>query len=163
MAATIRFHVLIYKDVPCSSVRPWLLMRGGPRDSEPRTSAVVTISTKTLTLCDSSPCLPCDLILALVGYFMTLTQSQMYLTTNGQSASLSWYEATIWDLQPILPSLSRKLSSDNCRFLYMAPSLTRGWIYNLFVQLPLDRASTVILGSKSRQDLRPLLTLWFKT
>jgi hypothetical protein len=31
-------------------------------------------------------------------------QSLSYLTTNGQSASLSWYQATIWDLRPILLS-----------------------------------------------------------
>jgi hypothetical protein len=35
----------------------------------------------------------------------TRRQSQRYLTTDGQSASLSLYQATIWDQQPILLSL----------------------------------------------------------
>jgi hypothetical protein len=38
------------------------------------------------------------------------SQSQNYLTTNGQSARLAWYQATIWDPQQIFLSLQRKLS-----------------------------------------------------
>jgi hypothetical protein len=34
-------------------------------------------------------------------------QSQSYLTTDGQLASLSWYQATIWDLQRIFLLLPR--------------------------------------------------------
>jgi hypothetical protein len=31
----------------------------------------------------------------------TILQGQGYLTTDGHSASLSWYQATIWDARPI--------------------------------------------------------------
>jgi hypothetical protein len=37
---------------------------------------------------------------------------QSYLTTDGQSASLSWYQPTIWDPRPIFLSFPRKLSKD---------------------------------------------------
>jgi hypothetical protein len=36
--------------------------------------------------------------------------SQVDFATNSQSASLPWYQATIWDPQPIFLSLPRKLS-----------------------------------------------------
>jgi hypothetical protein len=32
----------------------------------------------------------------------TRVQVQSYSTTNGQSANLSWYQATIWDPRPII-------------------------------------------------------------
>jgi hypothetical protein len=33
------------------------------------------------------------------------SQTEFYLTTDGQSASLSWYQATCWDPRPIFLSL----------------------------------------------------------
>jgi hypothetical protein len=39
-------------------------------------------------------------------------QSQSYLSTDGHSASLSWYQATTWDQRRNYILLSRKLSSD---------------------------------------------------
>jgi hypothetical protein len=33
------------------------------------------------------------------------SQSENYITTDGQSASLSWYQATVWDPRPTLLSL----------------------------------------------------------
>jgi hypothetical protein len=44
-------------------------------------------------------------------------QSQSYLMTDGQSASLSWYQSTIWDPRPIFHFLPRKLYTDVCGFL----------------------------------------------
>jgi hypothetical protein len=46
----------------------------------------------------------------------TKSQSQSYLTIDGQSASLSWYQATIWDPRPIFLSLPLILSSDTWGF-----------------------------------------------
>jgi hypothetical protein len=40
----------------------------------------------------------------------TILQGQSYLITDGLSASLSWYQATIWDPRPILVKLPWKLS-----------------------------------------------------
>jgi hypothetical protein len=44
-------------------------------------------------------------------------KSQSYLTTDGQSASLSWYQATICDLLQIFLSLPQTLSTDICGLL----------------------------------------------
>jgi hypothetical protein len=44
--------------------------------------------------------LPCPLETANLRQPMP-SQSRSYLTTDGQPVSLSWYEATIWDPQPI--------------------------------------------------------------
>jgi hypothetical protein len=45
------------------------------------------------------------------------SQCQSYLMTDGQSTSLSWYQATIWEPQPIFLSRPLKIFSDNCSFL----------------------------------------------
>jgi hypothetical protein len=42
---------------------------------------------------------------------------QCYLTNDGQSASLSWYEATLWDPQPVFLSPPQKLTTYICGFL----------------------------------------------
>jgi hypothetical protein len=34
--------------------------------------------------------------------FPPLNQDKIFLTIDGQSASLSWYQATIWDTQLII-------------------------------------------------------------
>jgi hypothetical protein len=41
------------------------------------------------------------------------SRRQIYFTTDGQSASLSWYQATIWDQRPIFLSPPHKLSLDS--------------------------------------------------
>lgn len=43
-------------------------------------------------------------------------KSQRYLTTEGQSVSLSWYQATFWDPRLIFLSLPWKVLSDICGF-----------------------------------------------
>jgi hypothetical protein len=45
--------------------------------------------------------------------------SQSFLTTDGQSASLSWYQTSNWDPRPIFLSCSQKLSSDICGYFSM--------------------------------------------
>jgi hypothetical protein len=82
-------------------------------------------------------------------------QSQSHLTTDGQSASLSWYQVFIWDPRSIFLTLARKLSA------YILSSLTWGalsdqrLICNLFVELVLLSASAVILWSTSCRTWGP--------
>jgi hypothetical protein len=59
------------------------------------------------------------------------SESESYVTTDGQSASLSWNKSPIWDLRP--------------DFYYC---LMRGWVCRL--QLVLALPSAVILGFESR-------------
>jgi hypothetical protein len=57
--------------------------------------------------------------------------SESYVTTDGQSASLSWYKAPIWGLRPNFFSLP----SDSCGFVDMGRSLWRedgSVVYNCF-------------------------------
>jgi hypothetical protein len=58
-----------------------------------------------------------------------------------------------------LESVTRFLFlSDYCRFLDVgAPSMTRGWVYNLLVQLLLGLTSAITLGSKSRRTHNHIL------
>jgi hypothetical protein len=76
-------------------------------------------------------------------------QRQSYITTDSQSANLSWCQAPIWEQRPIFPFflLYWQLQA-SCRG---APSLTRGWICNLLVQLLLGLARAVTLWSGSRR------------
>jgi hypothetical protein len=73
-------------------------------------------------------------------YSRTLTtrpqrqSSRSHITTNSQSASQSWCLAPIWNPRPIL-------LSPFCSFV--APSLTRGLVCNLLVQLLLGLARAV--------------------
>jgi hypothetical protein len=64
---------------------------------------------------------------------------ESYVTTDGQSASLSWNKAPIWGLRPDLLLLPDS---------YRALSLTRGRVGRL--QFLLVLASAVIFGSESR-------------
>jgi hypothetical protein len=55
-------------------------------------------------------------------FFTRISQScQSYITTDGQSASLSWFQAPIWGLWP-----NFYYCQTIAGFLYGAPSLTRG-------------------------------------
>jgi hypothetical protein len=55
-------------------------------------------------------------------------QSQSYITTDGQSASPSWYQASIWDTSLIFPFLSLVIL-DSCMFVGVGRP--RGRVCNL--------------------------------
>jgi hypothetical protein len=66
---------------------------------------------------------------------MSLSQSQNYLTTCGQTASLAWCQTTIWDPWPIFFFFSLKFSLDSCVFVIMGFPLwreDRSVIYSCF-------------------------------
>jgi hypothetical protein len=73
-------------------------------------------------------------------------QSQSYLTTNNQSDSLPWCQATIRALGQVFFLLENFCVQ--FRVYFVAPSLTRGRACNLLLLLGLT--STVPLGSESR-------------
>jgi hypothetical protein len=66
----------------------------------------------------------------------TAVQSQSYLTTDGQSVSLSWYQVTIQDPRPIFVSLSWKIFSDICIFLLMKSPSSVIYAYDCYWSLP---------------------------
>jgi hypothetical protein len=68
------------------------------------------------------------------------SESESYITTDSQSASLSWNKAHIWGLRPDI-YLSLTITA---MFLW-ASSLTRGRVWLLYMLLAL--ASVVFLGS----------------
>jgi hypothetical protein len=71
-------------------------------------------------------------------------ESESYVTTDGQSASLSWHKAAIWGLRP-----DSFITVWHLRVCWCAPlSLTRRRVCRL--QLLLVLASAVIFGSESR-------------
>jgi hypothetical protein len=76
-------------------------------------------------------------------HFLSQNQTKSYVTTDGQSANLSWYQAPIWGLRPDFYTVTQ-LRVCWCG----APSLTRERVCRL--QLLLVLASAVILGSESR-------------
>jgi hypothetical protein len=58
-------------------------------------------------------------------------RSRSYFTTDGQSVSMSWYRAPLWDLQPDITSC-RNVAVWNLRSCFCgAPSLARGRVCNL--------------------------------
>jgi hypothetical protein len=85
--------------------------------------------------------------LAAIFPFTILSQSQMYLITCGQSTSISWCQAAIWDpgsfFSPFLEIIFRHVLF--C--CYRAPAFTWGRFCNL--QLLLGLASAIFLGSDS--------------
>jgi hypothetical protein len=61
----------------------------------------------------------------------TGSRSLSYFMTDGQSVSMSWYRAPLWDLWPDITSC-RNVAVWNLRSCFCgAPSLTRGWVCNL--------------------------------
>jgi hypothetical protein len=73
--------------------------------------------------------------------------NRIYITTNGQSASISRSRAPIWNPWRDCFLLSWQLRVPWCR----APALTRRWVCNLLLQLLLVLARAVTLGSKSAE------------
>jgi hypothetical protein len=71
------------------------------------------------------------------------SESESYVTTDGQSGSLSWNKAPIWGLRPDFYCCQTVAA-----LLMWALPLTRGRVCRL--QLLLILASAVILGSESR-------------
>jgi hypothetical protein len=58
-------------------------------------------------------------------------EGRSYFTTDGQSVSMSWYRAPLWDLRPDITSY-RNVAVWNLQSCFCeAPSLTRGWVCNL--------------------------------
>jgi hypothetical protein len=73
------------------------------------------------------------------------SESESYVTTDGQSASLSWYKAPIQGLRPYSFSVRNTEYVWQLRFWFHGePSLTRGRVCLLYV--PLGFASAVFLG-----------------
>jgi hypothetical protein len=66
-----------------------------------------------------------------------------YTVTDGQSASLSWYQAPTWGSWP---------DFNYCQmWSFFSSSMMRRWVCNLLIQVPLSVVSNVTLGSKSRR------------
>jgi hypothetical protein len=85
--------------------------------------------------------------------FESESESESYVTTDGQSASLSWYKAPIWGLRPDF-----FIAVGQLRLCwYGALSLTRGRVCRLQLLLVLD--SAIILRSESPWDSRPYFTV----
>jgi hypothetical protein len=89
-------------------------------------------------------------------------ESQIYFTTFGQSASLSWYQTTIWNPGPIFLSVPRKIST------YFEGFLVCGVLSDEKMSLqftPTSATGPCQLG-KSRiqvpKNLRPYLTVLFE-
>jgi hypothetical protein len=75
---------------------------------------------------------------------MDIIRSRSYFTTDGQSASMCWYRAPLWDLRPDI-TFSRNVAVWNLRScFYGAPSLTRGRVCNLQCNHP-SRAEPVTI------------------
>jgi hypothetical protein len=70
------------------------------------------------------------------------SESESYITTDSQSASLSWNKAPTWGLRPDI-----YLSLTITALFLWASSLTRGSVWLLYMLLAL--ASVVFLGSES--------------
>jgi hypothetical protein len=84
-------------------------------------------------------------ILYIIHKTESASESESYVTTDGQSASLSWYKAPIRGLRPNFFSFRNTEHVWQLRSWFRgAPSLTRGRVCLLYV--PLALASAVFLG-----------------
>jgi hypothetical protein len=92
-----------------------------------------------------------------------VSYSQSYLTTDGQSASLSWCQATIWDQRTIFLFSSIEVISRQCGFLITMCPL---WREDMSV-IDLYNCFWACLRSHSRarvpQNSSPLFTVSFET
>jgi hypothetical protein len=112
-----------------------------PTPKLPR-SCSITDSIKVL------PVMPCSALIIIIRSSQSQRQSQSYLTPDGQSASLSWYQAIIWSPLAIFISLPMQLQFrqlGDC--YYVETSLIRGRVCNLPVQMLLGLTSADILRS----------------
>jgi hypothetical protein len=91
-------------------------------------------------------------VLSAVSRLHLVSQSQNYITTDGQSYSPSWCQVPIWGP---MPDFYYSQTERVC--LCGAPSLPRGQVCCL--QLLLALASAVILGSESRRTHGHILLL----
>jgi hypothetical protein len=82
------------------------------------------------------------------------TRSQSYLTTDGKSASLSWYQATTWELRPTFLSHHWRLSLD----IYVL--VTSGWVCNLGLLLGLTSAVCLRFESRGTHAHTLLSQFW---
>jgi hypothetical protein len=73
----------------------------------------------------------------------SMVKIKVKMTTDGQTASLSWCQSPVWGPRPDFLLLSDSWGVCWCG----VPSLTRGRVCNL--QFPLALTSAVILGSQS--------------
>jgi hypothetical protein len=76
-----------------------------------------------------------------------LSQSQSYITTDGQSSSLSWYQVPIWDPRPVFILLSLIIFRQSRICWCGTLSLTRNRVCSF--QLLLDIACAAFLRSES--------------
>jgi hypothetical protein len=88
----------------------------------------------------------------IINPFKPESESKPCVTTDGQSASLSWNKAPIWGLRPDLYY---------CQTVAGALSLRRGRVYRL--QLLLALVSAVVLGFESRGTCDIFYCLKFET
>jgi hypothetical protein len=128
-----------------------------------RVGALQDASTPTLNLRfvvpSSQLCIHAD----LGSIALKFSSNSSYLTIYEQSASLPWYQATIWDPRPVVLSLPRNyLQTFAVFFWYGVFSLTRERVLNLHTS-----AAGHCYHCHSRvqvpQNLRPYLTVSFQT
>jgi hypothetical protein len=62
---------------------------------------------------------------------MCTFEVRSYITTDGRSASISWYRAPLWDLRPDITSCRNVAVCNLWSCIWGAPSLTRGRVSNL--------------------------------
>jgi hypothetical protein len=105
-------------------------------------------TTVTHSQCSSRLCLRCIFFLIFSSSAVSESESESYVTTDGQSASPSWYKAPIRGLRPDFFSVRNTECVWQLRSWFRgSPSLTRGRVCLLYV--PLVLASAVFLGSES--------------
>jgi hypothetical protein len=84
---------------------------------------------------------------------LTESESESYITTDGQSASLSWNKAPVWGLRPYFCHCQTVAGL----LMWSAFSLTRGRVCRL--QLLLVLASAVIFWVRVQWDSWPYFTV----
>jgi hypothetical protein len=87
------------------------------------------------------------------------TESESYVTADGQSVSLPWNKAPIWGLRPDFYYCQTAVGL--LMWSALSLSLTRAWVCRS--QLLLILASAVILGSESRGTRDHILLFWLIT
>jgi hypothetical protein len=90
--------------------------------------------------------------------------SQSYITTDSQSASLSWCQAPIWVPRPIFILISLIIFRQLWVCLCGAPSLTRGWVCSFQLLLGIGLSPTglmsIIFLSFIERERRESWVMW---